>query len=395
MYLKWVTSDNMKFKTKYLKIVIYVITMNLLVFSGVPYCRAETDLDILAPSCILVEPETGKILYEKNADEQRSCASITKIMTLLLVMEAIESGKISLTDNVVASEHAASMGGSDIWLEAGESLTVEEMIKAVVVASANDAAVALAEHISGSEGAFVSQMNQKAADLAMNNTVFKNCNGLDEEGHLTTAYDITLMSRELMKHKAIFNYTSIWIEYLRNGKTQLVNTNKLLKSYKGITGLKTGTTSVAGCCIVATAKRNNLDLVAVVLGDKTGKDRFTDAAALLDYGFANYEKVTPVLQKDALNPIKVINGIFDKVNINVDFSRDILIKKGQSNSITNSIEIVSEVAAPVKKGDKLGCLIYKKDDEIIAQYDVTASESIEQLTFSVAIKKLFSNLIAL
>lgn len=244
-------------------------------------------------------------------------------------MEAIESGKLSLSDKIVASEHASSMGGSDIWLEPGEAMSADDMIKAVVVASANDAAVALAEQISGTEEAFVSEMNQKAKELGMNNTTFKNCNGLDEDGHVTTAYDISLMARELMKHKSIFSYTSIWIDYLRNGKTQLVNTNKLLKSYSGITGLKTGTTSEAGCCIVATAKRNNLELVAVVLGDKTGKERFASAAKLLDFGFANYEVMTPKVPENMVKSIKVKNGTLSEVPVSVTIDKNILVKKGK------------------------------------------------------------------
>ena len=242
---------------------------------------------ISAPSAVLMESSTGKVLFEKNPHEQRPCASVTKVMTLLLVFEAVDSGKLSLDDEITASEHAAGMGGSDIWLEKGETMSADDMIKATVVVSANDAAVALAEHISGSEDAFVEKMNSRAKELGMNDTVFKNCNGLDEEGHITSAYDVALMSRELTKHEKIFDYTSIWLDNLRGGKTQIVNTNKLLKTYNGITGLKTGTTNDAGCCMSATATRGDVSLISVVLGCKTGKERFADAAALLDYGFAN------------------------------------------------------------------------------------------------------------
>ena len=255
---------------------------------SVPIVYADGVELISAPSGVLMEASTGKILYEKNPHDKRPCASITKVMTLLLVFEAIDSGKLSLEDTVTTSEHAASMGGSDIWLEPGEEMSADDMIKATVVASANDAAVALAEHISGSEETFVAQMNQRAAQLGMTDTVFKNCNGLDEEGHITSAYDVAVMSRELMKHEKIFDYTSIWLDNLRGGKTQIVNTNKLLKTYNGITGLKTGTTDDAGCCISATATRDGMSLIGVVLGADTGKQRFADAAALLDHGFANY-----------------------------------------------------------------------------------------------------------
>ena len=271
------------------------------------------------------------------------------------------------------------MGGSDIWLEPGEAMSADDMIKAVVVASANDAAVALAEQISGTEEAFVSEMNQKAKELGMNNTVFKNCNGLDEDGHVTTAYDISLMARELMKHKSIFNYTSIWIDYLRNGKTQLVNTNKLLKSYSGITGLKTGTTSEAGCC----------------MGDKTGKERFASAAKLLDFGFANYEVMTPKVPENMVKSIKVKNGTLSEVPVSVTVDKNILVKKGQERNITSELQIVSEAEAPFEQGKLLGKLIYKNTDETVAEYDVVATASVEKINFFAAVKGLYLSLIRL
>ena len=341
----------------------------------------EESIEILAPSAILMEPKTGKVIYEKNSHEVRCCASITKVMTMILVMEAIDSGKISFNDVVSASEHAASMGGSDIWLKPGETMSVDELIKATMVASANDAAVALAEHVCGSEEIFVSEMNQKAKELSMNETVFKNCNGLDEEGHVTSAYDVALMSRELIKHKKIFDYTSIWMDYLRDGKTQLVNTNKLLKSYKGITGLKTGTTSKAGSCITATATRGNLSLNAVVLGGANGKERFKDAATLLDFGFANYSMLKPIIDENIFEPVKVVDGMKQSVNIEAKVDNEVLIQKGKERSIDNSLEVVSEVKAPVKIGQRLGRLIYKLNDEVIAEYDVVAAEEVENINF--------------
>ena len=341
----------------------------------------EENIEILAPSAILMEPKTGKVIYEKNSHEVRCCASITKVMTMILVMEAIDIGKISFNDVVSASEHAASMGGSDIWLKPGETMSVDELIKATMVASANDAAVALAEHVCGSEEIFVSEMNQKAKELSMNETVFKNCNGLDEEGHVTSAYDVALMSRELIKHKKIFDYTSIWMDYLRDGKTQLVNTNKLLKSYKGITGLKTGTTSKAGSCITATATRGNLSLNAVVLGGANGKERFKDAATLLDFGFANYSMLKPIIDENIFEPVKVVDGMKPSVNIEAKVDNEVLIQKGKERSIDNSLEVVSEVKAPVKIGQRLGRLIYKLNDEVIAEYDVVAVEEVENINF--------------
>ena len=248
----------------------------ILLCTSVP-ADALSGKEISAPSAVLMDSRSGKVLFSKNAHEVRPCASITKVMTLTLVMEALDSGKISLTDTVTASEHAASMGGSDIWLEPGERMSVDDMIKATVVASANDAAVALAEFICGSEDEFVSEMNEKAKALGMKETVFKNCNGLDEDGHVTSAYDVAIMSRELSKHRRIFNYSNIWMDNLRGGKTQIVNTNKLLKTYNGITGLKTGTTSAAGSCITATAERDGVSLIAVVLLYLAAKPEKTDS----------------------------------------------------------------------------------------------------------------------
>ena len=238
-------------------IISAVLCISLLLPSAIPVAALGDD-SVSAQSAVLMESSTGKIVYEKNSHEQRPCASVTKVMTLLLVFEAIDRGKLSLEDTITASEHAASMGGSDIWLENGETMSADDMIKATVVASANDAAVALAEHLSGSEDAFVEQMNNRAKELGMNDTVFKNCNGLDEEGHVTSANDVAIMSRELTKHEKIFDYTAIWLDNLRDGKTQIVNTNKLLKTYNGITGLKTGTTDDAGCCMSATATRGDV-----------------------------------------------------------------------------------------------------------------------------------------
>ncbi|MCD8025907.1 MAG: D-alanyl-D-alanine carboxypeptidase [Clostridiales bacterium] len=313
---------------------------------------ALSDDSVTAPSAVLMEATTGKILYEKNSREQRACASVTKVMTLLLVFEAIDSGKLSLDDTVTASEHAASMGGSDIWLETGETMSADDMIKATVVASANDAAVALAEHISGSEDAFVEQMNSRASELGMDDTVFKNCNGLDEEGHVTSAYDVAVMSRELMKHEKIFDYTSIWLDNLRDGKTQIVNTNKLLKTYNGITGLKTGTTDDAGCCMAASAQRDNVSLVAVVLGCKPGKDRFADAAALLDYGFANISVEELTLPEDIPKSISVNNGMSDTVNLKCEVSASVVLDKNSSAQIETKIDLPESVDAPVVEGQK-------------------------------------------
>ena len=303
-------------------------------------------------------------------------------------MESVDSGKIKLTDLVSASEHAASMGGSDIWLKPGENMTVDDMLKATVIASANDAAVALAEYVSGSEEEFIQQMNEKAKTLGMKDTVFKNCNGLDEDGHITSAYDVALMSRELMKHKKIFDYTTTWIENIRGGKTQLVNTNKLIKSYKGITGLKTGTTGKAGSCISATAERDNVKLISVILGASNTKDRFSSASKLLDYGFANWAIVKPELPKDSLKSVKVINGMTDSVGTEVTLDSSVLVPKGKVKEIKHEISFNENVNAPVKKGQKLGKIIYKLDNEVIKQYDICAKNDVPEITFNSAFKFL-------
>ena len=375
-----------------------VITLLILMLS-LPFCTVPTKAlaedELTSPSAILIEPTTGKILFEKNAHEQRACASITKVMTLLLVMEAIDEGKISYDDVVTTSEHAKSMGGSDIWLEVGEQMTVHEMIKATAVASANDAAVALAEHLCGTESEFVALMNERAKELKMENTVFKNCNGLDEEGHLTTAYDVALMSAQLIKHEKIFDYTTIWIDTLRNGETQIVNTNKLLKSYDGITGLKTGTTGDAGSCISATATRNGISLVSVVLGSTTGTERFKDAATLLDFGFANYEVLqflASVLEKDS---IEVKKGMSESVKIECKGSTNMVVEKGSSADIKHSVSLEESIDAPVQKGQKVGTLTYTLNDEKVAQFDVVTTDKVEQMTFSAVFCELMNALVAL
>ena len=342
---------------------------------------ALDEKDITAPSAVLMDAGTGKILWEKNAHEVRACASITKVMTLTLVMEAIDSGRLSLTDTITASAHASSMGGSDIWLEPGESMTADDMIKATMVASANDAAVALAEHLCGSEDAFVEQMNHKAQELGMKETVFKNCNGLDEEGHVTSAYDVALMSRELLKHRDILKYSGIWMDELRNGKTQLVNTNKLLKTYKGITGLKTGTTSQAGSCITATAERDGVSLIAVVLGSASGKERFTDAAKLLDDGFSRFTMTTPEIPEEALRDINVTNGMSDRVSTAVKSSGAVLTEKANKSKVSAQVILPESLEAPVEKGSVIGRIIYKKGGEQIAEDLVTAAEDVKQISF--------------
>jgi serine-type D-Ala-D-Ala carboxypeptidase (penicillin-binding protein 5/6) len=353
---------------------------------------ALTNEEIKAPSAVLMEAQTGKVLFEKNPHEKRPCASITKVMTLLLVMEALDAGKIGLSDIVTASDHAASMGGSDIWLKPGESMTVDNMLKATVIMSANDAAVALAEYVAGSEDEFVAQMNQRAAQLGMKDTTFKNCNGLDEDGHLTSAYDVAVMSRELIKHKKIFDYTKVWMDSVRDGKTQLVNTNKLLKSYRGITGLKTGTTGKAGSCISATAERDGVSLIAVVLGSSNTKDRFSSAGTLLDYGFANWSVTTPQIPKEAGQPVNVTNGMQSTVETTVDSGENILVPKGKAGSLQYEVAVDPEITAPVQKGQILGKVTCKMGGEVMKEFSIRAKNSVEPITFPSVFKLLLREL---
>ncbi|MCR5653759.1 MAG: D-alanyl-D-alanine carboxypeptidase [Ruminococcus sp.] len=377
-------------------IVSYALILSILIMPVSVLAKADKPkLDLNAPSAVLMEAETGKILLEKNKDDRRACASITKVMTLLLVMEAVERGQLKLSDTLTTSEHASSMGGSDIWLEPGEKMKVDDLIKATAVASANDAAVVLAEAISGSEDVFVNEMNKRAKALGMKNTTFKNCNGLDEKGHLTSSNDVAIMSRELIKHKKIFDYTSIWIDELRAGKTQIVNTNKLLKSYDGITGLKTGTTGDAGCCITATAERGGLSLIAVVLGGKSGKERFKDAADLLDYGFANYTVKKLTLPKAATQPVKVEGGMTDTLKLVCRNPGNTVIGKTASERLSSECKIKKDIKAPVDKGDRVGEVNYYLNGEIIKSCPITAGNSVDEMCFGTVLSGIFNSLLEL
>lgn len=353
-----------------------LLTAAALLLPALP-ARAE-GLEVTAPSVVLMEASTGQVLFEKDPHALRSCASITKVMTLCLVFQALDSGQLSLDQTLTASAHAASMGGSDIWLEEGESMTVDDLIKATVIMSANDAAVVLAEAVSGSEDAFVERMNQKAQELGMNDTVFKNCNGLDEEGHVTSAYDVALMSRELIRHEKVFDYTLTWMDSVRGGETQLVNTNKLIRSYPGITGLKTGTTGQAGSCITATAERNGLSLIAVVLGADSTDHRFQDAAALLDYGFAGWKATVP--ESPALEPVPVARGMEPQVEPVLGEMPTLLLKAGEAGEVETTVTY-EELTAPVTRGDVIGQVTCTVDGSVMAQVDITAGEDVAQVTF--------------
>lgn len=356
------------------------------------YARGE-GVEISAPSAVLMEAGTGRVLFEKNSREVRPCASITKVMTLCLTFDALESGQLSLGDQLSASAHAASMGGSDIWLKEGELMSVDDLIKATVIMSANDAAVVLAENVAGSEESFVRRMNERAGELGMEDTVFKNCNGLDEEGHVTSAYDVALMSRELIRHERITDYTLTWIDYVRDGATQLVNTNKLIRSYQGITGLKTGTTSQAGSCITATAERNGLRLIAVVLGAGSTDDRFKDAAALLDYGFGGWSVTVPESPELPLVPVK--GGMEETVGAEAGESPEILMESASMGEIEEQISWVPELKAPVKKGDIIGKITYSAGGEVVAKVDITAAGDVPAISFSSAFTYLLHSFLGL
>lgn len=374
------------------KVICFFICVCFMMHSVVVFAEGNTDLGFNAKSAILMEESTGNILYESNPDERLPIASVTKVMTMLLIMEAVDSGKISLDDMVTVSENAMSYGGSTMFLETGEQLTVNDMLKGIAVASANDGCVAMAEHLAGSESAFVDMMNEKAKKLGMENTHFMNTNGLDEDDHYSSARDVAIMSRELMKHETIFNYTSIWMDTLRGGKFQLANTNKLIRFYDGANGLKTGSTSKALCCLSAAAKRNDMQLIAVVLGAPTSAERFASAKSLLDYGFANYAVNTQITAGDEVQKIAVEKGVDEEVGVVAGDSCSTLVKKGQEDNITKEIKIDETITAPIEAGQKIGTMTISRDGEVIADIDLNASSAVEKKGIGLIIKDFFATI---
>lgn len=389
MYTKNIrTEENMKYRNYALMLCI-VMLIPLFAFGvGAAEFSGETD----AKSAILMEISTGRVLYEKNADEALPPASVTKIMTMLLVTEAIDGGVISLSDMVTASTKASKMGGSQIYLKEGEQMSVDDLLKSLTVASANDAAVALAEHLCGSEEAFVARMNERAKELGMTNTNFENTNGLDDTtvNHVTSARDIAIMSCELLKHDLIYNYTMIWMDTIRDGAFGLTNTNRLIRFYKGATGLKTGSTSKAKFCISASAERDGLGLVAVIMASPTRDVRNAAAASLLDYGFANYA----FLQKEseAQNEIPVKGGV-KKTLATVSESFGEVINKGDDKKLESETVLPESIAAPIKKGDKVGEIIYKVDGAEIGRASIVADEDVEKISFFTLLPRMFKMLI--
>ena len=360
-------------------LVLAAMTLGLMAQTG----RAA-ELELAAPSSILMEKTTGEVLYEDNADEKLRPASVTKVMTLLLVMEALEDGRIGWDDMVTTSAAAAAKGGSQIYLEENEQLPLTEMLKSVVVSSANDCACALAEHVAGSEAAFVSRMNDRAAELGMTDTHFVNCTGLDDgpdaDTHLTTAYDIALMSCELLKHDEIKEYTTIWMDTVRNGQFGLSNTNKLVRFYDGTTGLKTGYTSAAGYCLSASAERGGMELVAVVLHCKTSVDRFESAKALLNYGFSNYALVTPQ-PESGIPPVPVVLGRQESVTPVPEHSTPVLLEKALAAQVQTAIAVDETVQAPVAAGQRIGTMTVTAGEQLIAEIPLVAPEDVAALTF--------------
>lgn len=338
-----------------------------------------TDLNLECGGAVLIEQNSGRVLYDHNMHQKLRPASVTKVMSLLLIMEAIDSGRLSYTDKIPCTEEAAAMGGSQIWLDVREELTVDEMLKAICVVSANDCTVAMAEYLAGSQEAFVAQMNDKAKELGMNDTTFKNCHGIDEGGHETSAYDIALMSRELLtKHPDITKYTTIWMDSLRDGKSELVNTNKLIRNYKGATGLKTGSTSIALYNLSASATRDDLSLIAVVMKAPTTKIRFAEAEKLLDYGFNNFQYSKFANANDILKTISVEKGVKDNIELTYENSAGVLIKKGESKNVEQTINIPDKISAPINKGDVVGNIVYTVDGNEISRVNIIANETVEK-----------------
>ena len=364
---------------KRLLTIIPLLLMLCRLAPGALAASPEAGPEIAAPSAVLIEKETGRVLYEKGADEPRAPASVTKVMTLLLAAEAVDEGALSLDETVTASSRAAGMGGSQVWLEQGEEMSVAELIKCVAVVSANDCAVALAEHIAGSEAAFVERMNARARELGLANTHFTNCTGLfDDGGHYTSALDLAVMSRELLGHEWIKEYTTIWTDSIRGGEFGLANTNKLLRSLPGCTGLKTGWTNAAGYCVAASCEREGTEYIAVVMGAESSESRNADAASLIEYGFANWA-LCPALDS-ALPRVRVELGEADTVQPELPGGGMVLLERGDIQALERRVELPESVPAPVEAGDKLGTLTLTSGGRTLAQLPLTASESAARLS---------------
>jgi len=367
-----------------MKRTVWLLVVTALLIGVIPMQAEAVDLNVSGKSALLMDVATGTVLYEHNAHEALAPASVTKVMTILLIMEAIDSGKIGWNDTVTASESAAAKGGSQVYLKVGETMTVSDMVKSIAVSSANDCACAMAEYLAGSESAFVDLMNSRAKELGMNDTHFVNCTGLDDsedaKSHLTSAYDIALMSRELLKnHPAIKQFTTIWMDTVRDGAFGLSNTNKLIRFYNGATGLKTGFTSGAGYCLSASAERDGMGLIAVVMGCETSQDRFAACKSMLDYGFANFALVSPQMDGNPIVPVKL--GGSKEVAVVPGEETALLIDKSQKGMITTEMTLDENVTAPVSRGQRLGTMTIKAGEQVLAQVPMVAQQAVPRLTF--------------
>ena len=371
------------------KILCVFLVLNVLIQTMVFAANTDSVLGLKAKSSILIEQNTGEVLYEENVDERLPIASVTKVMTMLLIVEAIDAGTISIDDMVQTSSYASIMGGSQVYLKAGEEMSVHDMLKGIAVASGNDASTAMAEFVMGSVDVFVEAMNRRAQEIGMENTHYMNVHGLDEEGHYSSARDIAILSREILKHPIILDYTTIWMDSLRNGEFALVNTNKLIRFYSGANGLKTGSTSKAGYCLTASAKRDNMQLITVVLGAENSDDRFAAATKLLDYGFANYAVATEETGETWIDPVRVTKGEVVQVGARVEGNVAALIPKNKQGQIKKEIVVVADVAAPIAEGQKLGELEYWLDEEWVGSVDIVASESVSKVGVFTMIKAVF------
>lgn len=368
-------------------LVVFILLALLLPAFSLGASAAEAPFDLSCASAVLMEASTGEILYAKNAEAALPPASVTKVMTLLLVMEAIEAKKVSWDDAVTVSEHAASMGGSQVYLKVGEQMPLSDMVKSVVIASANDAAVALAEHVAGSEEAFVSLMNKRASELSMTSTHFENTNGLDDtvENHVTSAKDIAIMSRELIRHPKILEYSSTWMDTIRDGAFTLTNTNRLVRFYPGATGLKTGSTAKAKFCISATAERDGVSLIAVIMGAESRDVRNAEAKKLLDYGFAGYGVYRD--EGRVLDPIPVVGGMRDAASLSVTPVK-IVLPKEKLAAVRATVELPTQISAPKEKGSAVGRVVYTLDGKVIGETPITVLDSVEQISFFEILRRL-------
>ncbi len=363
----------------------WMMVLAALVLGLLPGRANAADLQLAGKSALLMEAETGTVLYESNSHEKLAPASVTKVMTMLLIMEAIDAGRIGWDDTVTASEAAAAKGGSQIYLKVGETMAVTDMVKSIAVSSANDCACAMAEHLAGSEAAFVEMMNQRAKELGMEDTNFVNCTGLDDgenaDQHRTSAHDIAIMSRELLvNHPDIKKFTTIWMDTVRNGAFGLSNTNKMIRFYEGATGLKTGFTSGAGYCLSASAAREGMELIAVVMGCESSPDRFAACRSMLDYGFANFALIRAEITEPAAVPVKL--GVQEQITAVPGGETQLLIDKGQRNQVTTQVELEPEVVAPVSQGQRLGTLTVRAGEQVLAQVPMVAEQAVPRLSWS-------------